>query len=83
MIQIDWSTEKKESVIKALDEWIRKSELITGESVIQSDRAYTELPELIADLLDNVVHPSRCQFSEQCEGDSHDNYCVCRQRKFV
>jgi hypothetical protein len=54
MVKIDWTDEKKEAVIKAVNDFLIKNELTCGESVMQSDRGNIGSIEVMSDIADIV-----------------------------
>jgi hypothetical protein len=57
MVHITWTDEKKDKVIEALDSFLKDMQWTSGEGIIQSDNAYIKLPEMFADLVDDVIKP--------------------------
>ncbi len=57
MVTIEWTPEKKEAVIKMLDEWIRLHGATSGEHIMQSDGCIISSPELLSDLVDEIIKP--------------------------
>lgn len=58
MITIEWTPEKKEAAIKKLEEWIHKYQAHSGEKIMQDDECQIHAPELISDLVDDIIKPS-------------------------
>jgi len=58
-VEINWTTEKKKAVIKKLEEWIIKHEATLGEIILQSDECIITAPELLSDLVDDIIKPIR------------------------
>ena len=56
-IHFNWTEEKKEAVIKALENWIIKHRAVAGEVIMQSDDCIIYAPELISDIVDDIIKP--------------------------
>jgi len=57
MIKINWTPEKKEQVIKAIDAWIKEHGASAGEVIMQSDDCTITAPELLSDIVDDIIKP--------------------------
>lgn len=56
-INIHWTDEKLEKVKTYLDNWIKKHEAFAGEVIMQNDDCLIYAPELIAEIVDDVLKP--------------------------
>ena len=56
-IDFKWTPEKKEAVIKKIEEWIIKNGGTAGEIIMQSDRCIISAPVLLSDLVDDIIQP--------------------------
>lgn len=56
-IHFNWTDEKKEAVIKALEKWIIKHRAVAGEVIMQNDDCLIEAPDLISDIVDDIIKP--------------------------
>jgi hypothetical protein len=61
MTHIIWTDEKKEAVISAIEKIIKEKNWTAGERLIQSDSTYIDLPEMFADLIDDVIQPEHVE----------------------
>jgi len=58
MIKINWTDEKREIVLKIIEDYIIKHKTTCGESVMQCDNPYIEASETMADIVD-IIKPER------------------------
>jgi len=58
MITIEWTPEKKEAIIQKLEEWIHEYNAHSGEHIMQDDRCQIHAPELLSDLVDDIIKPT-------------------------
>ena len=56
-IKIVWTQAKKDKVCKRLEEWIIKHFAVAGEIICQSDDCLISAPDMLADLVDDVIKP--------------------------
>lgn len=59
MATIIWTEEKKIKVCEAIEAWMKKhgSPAYSGEGIMQDDDCQIHAPELIADLVDDIIQP--------------------------
>ncbi len=57
MIVINWTQEKKDAVCQKIDEWLKKYDAWGGEKIMQDDDCQIYAPELICDLVDDIIKP--------------------------
>jgi hypothetical protein len=57
MLRIDWTPEKKDAVVMAIDRWLKKHNAWGGEMIMQDDDCQIEAPVLISDLVDDIIKP--------------------------
>lgn len=57
MITINWTDEKRVKVCDAIEAWIKKYNATSGEHIMQADDCQTYAPELISDLVDDIIMP--------------------------
>ena len=58
MTHIEWTPEKKEATIKAIEQWIIEHDASSGEHIMQSDGCIISAPELLSDLVDDIIKPT-------------------------
>lgn len=58
-IKIVWTRKKKNQVIKAIEKWIREHDATAGEVIMQSDECTISAPELLSDIVDDIIQPER------------------------
>ena len=56
-ITISWTQEKKDLVINAIENWIRKYHATAGEVIMQSDDCIISAPDLLSDIIDDIIKP--------------------------
>jgi len=56
-IVIKWTDEKKEKTILAIEAWIKEHGAAMGEIIMQSDSCIISAPELLSDLVDDIIKP--------------------------
>lgn len=56
-ITINWTDEKKQAVIEKIDAWIRKHDATAGEVIMQSDECIISAPEILSELVDDIIQP--------------------------
>jgi len=56
-IRIDWTPEKKEAVIQAIEEWINEYRAFSGEHIMQDDDCQIYAPVLLSELVDDIIEP--------------------------
>ncbi len=66
-VEINWTQEKKDQVIAAIEKWIREHDATAGEVIMQSDDCIITAPELLSDIVDDIIKPTR-------EWDEEDEY---------
>lgn len=53
MLQVIWTPEKKQKAIEILTKYFEKYGI--GESIMQSDNALMDAPEVLSDIADNIL----------------------------
>lgn len=56
-LKINWTPEKKEDVIRAIEYWLLKHDAGAGEVIMQSDDCIITAPELLSDIVDEIIQP--------------------------
>jgi hypothetical protein len=58
-IDFNWTQEKKDLIAEKIESWILKhgSSATHGEGIMQNDDCQIDAPELIADLVDDIIKP--------------------------
>jgi hypothetical protein len=56
-IKINWTQAKKDKVAKAIEKWIIEHGAFAGEVIMQDDDAQITAPELLSDLVDDIIKP--------------------------
>lgn len=56
--------ETKQRVFDAVINWYLENELFSGEAIMQSDRGIEKAPELLSDIVDDII-----QFEVEDEND--------------
>ncbi len=56
-MKIEWTQEKKDEVCKRLEKWLVEHGASAGEVIAQDDDCQIDAPNLIGELVDEVIHP--------------------------
>lgn len=67
-IEIIWTPTKKRLVLQAIENWIREHHATAGEVIMQSDECTISAPELLSDIVDDIIQPKRL------DGGEDDDY---------
>lgn len=63
-IEIIWTPQKKILVLEAIEKWIREHDATAGEVIMQSDDCIISAPELLSDIVDDIIKPKRLNGGE-------------------
>lgn len=55
--KIEWTDEKRKAVCDEIEKWINKYGAGAGEVIMQSDNCLIYAPELLSDLVDDIIKP--------------------------
>jgi hypothetical protein len=64
IIEINWTQEKKDAVCAKIEKWIREYDATAGESIMQSDKFIISAPEMLSDIVDDIIKPKRIYSDE-------------------
>lgn len=56
-VLIEWTQEKKDKVVIAIHNWIMANGATAGEVIMQSDSCIISAPELLSDIVDDIIKP--------------------------
>jgi hypothetical protein len=56
-IKIEWTPEKVQRALQMIENWIRANNAVAGEVIMQNDECLISAPELLADIVDDVIQP--------------------------
>jgi hypothetical protein len=56
-MKIEWTPEKRIHVCDILSEWLIEHGASSGETIMQDDDCQLDAPELLSNIVDNVIKP--------------------------
>jgi len=59
---------KKDQLWEAIERWIRKHDATMGEVIMQSDKCLLSAPELLTEIVDEIIKPEVI-WEEECQQD--------------
>jgi hypothetical protein len=63
--KVDLSEEAKDKIVQKILDWMQKYKISCGESVQQTDWGQMESPNLVSDIIDDILKPT--EISEKNE----------------
>lgn len=63
--KVDLSEEAKDKIVQKILDWMQKYKISCGESVQQTDDGIIESPNLVSDIIDDILKPT--EISEKNE----------------